>query len=243
MKGRHWNSKNRELAKLIVDRGKMMRQLRSGKDGGATAAQVHKLEEKVQRKQRQIRENLRKNRDSYWTEVAERLETAYASKDMKWYYKLIKEAHGPQLASTSRGIQSLTGQHMRWKEGEGRTRTKTELETRWVEHFTELFNQPGILGDTVHMCLPAQRAFDGKVRTGPFDIAELRGAIRDMNNNKAAGQNGYGIEIEKYIAGEGYLDLELKMYNEILKSGDMPTILRDVIITVLYKGKKTARHL
>ena len=104
MKGRHWNSKNRELAKLILDRGKMMRQLRSGKDGGATAAQVHKLEEKVQRKQRQIRENLRKNRDSYWTEVAERLEMAYASKDMKRYYKLIKEAHGPQLAITSREI-------------------------------------------------------------------------------------------------------------------------------------------
>ena len=63
MKGRHWNSKNRELAKLIVKRGEMMRQLRSGRDEGATAAQVLKLEEKVQRKQRQIRENLRKNRD------------------------------------------------------------------------------------------------------------------------------------------------------------------------------------
>ena len=58
-------------------------------------AQLHKLKEKVERKQRQISENLRKNRDSYWTEVAEQLETAYASKDMKRYYKLIKEAHGP----------------------------------------------------------------------------------------------------------------------------------------------------
>ena len=150
--------------------------------------------------------------------------------------KLIKEAHGPQLAITSKGRQSLMGQHMRWKEDEGRTRTKTELETRWVKHFTELFNQPEILGDTVHMCLSAQRALNGKIKTGPFDIAELRGAIRDMINNKAAGLDGYGIEMEKHIAGEGYLDLELKMYNAILKSGDMPAILRDVIITVLYKG-------
>ena len=101
-----------------------MRQLRSGKDGGATAAQVHKLEDKVQRKQRQISENLRKNRDSYWTDVAERLETAYASNDMKLYYKLIKEAHGPQLAITSKGRQSLTGQHMRWKEDEDRAGDK-----------------------------------------------------------------------------------------------------------------------
>ena len=37
--------------------------------------------------------------------------------------------------------------------------------------------------------------------------------------------------------GEGYLDLELEMYNAILKSGDMPAILCDVIIIVLYKWK------
>ena len=59
MKGRHWNSKNRELTKLIGKRGEMMRQLRCGKDEGATAAQ---LEKEVQRKQRQIRENTRTGR-------------------------------------------------------------------------------------------------------------------------------------------------------------------------------------
>ena len=44
--------------------------------------------------------------------------------------------------------------------------------------------------------------------------------------------------MEKYVAGEQYLELELAMYNAILISGAMPAILRDVIITVLYnKGK------
>ncbi len=239
MKGRHWNSKNRELAKLVIERGKMMRQLRAGRDeSAATAAKIHKLEEKVQRKQRQIRENLRRNRDEYWTKVAEQLERAYRSKDMKLYYKLIIEAHGPQLTSTSKGRQSITGQHMKLKTGNDRTRTKTELETRWIEHFTELFNQPGILGEGIDRCLPAQRAINDKIKTGPFDMAELHAAIRDMNNDKAAGLDGwYGIEMEKYIAGEAYLNIELTMFNEILESGDMPAILRDVIITILYKGK------
>ena len=67
----------------------------------------------MNRKQRQIRENLRKNRDEYWTEVAEKLETAYERKDMKLYYNLIKEAHGPQMASTTKERQALTGQHMK----------------------------------------------------------------------------------------------------------------------------------
>ena len=33
------------------------------------------------------------------------------------------------------------------------------------------------------------------------------------------------------------MEMEMAMFNDILQSGDMPAILRDVIITVLYKGK------
>ena len=54
-----------------------MRKRRTEKDNGATAARLAKLDGKVARKQRQIRENLRRNRDAYWTEVAEQLEKAY----------------------------------------------------------------------------------------------------------------------------------------------------------------------
>ena len=68
-------------------------------------------------------------------------------------------------------------------------------------------------------------------------MAELHTAVKDMNNDKAAGLDGYGIEVEKYIAGERYMEMELAMYNDILQNGEMPAIMRDVIITVLYKGK------
>ena len=37
---------------------------------------------------------------------------------------------------------------------------------RWIEHFTELFNQPGIVGDRIDMCLPAQRVVNIKIKTG-----------------------------------------------------------------------------
>ena len=193
---------------------------------------------KVSRKQRQIRENLRENRDAYWTEVAEQLENAYGSKDMKLYYKLIKEAHGHQMAVTTKGRQALIGQHMKAKEGTEWTRTAVELKARWIEHFTELFiNQPGNLGDGIDECLPAQQATNVKIKTGLFDITELYTAVQHMNNDKAAGLDGFGIEMEKYEAGEMYMEMELAMFNDILQSGDMPAILRDVIITVLYKGK------
>ena len=190
------------------------------------------------RKQRQIRENLRENRDAYWTEVAEQLENAYGSKDMKLYYKLIKELHGPQMASTIKGRQALTGQHVKAKEGTERTRTAEELEARrWIEHFTELFNQLENLGDDIDKCLPAQRAINVKIKTRPFDMTELYTTVQHMNYDKDAGLNGYGIEMEEYVAGELYMEMEMAMFNDILQSGDMPAILRDVIITVLYKGK------
>ena len=86
MKGRRWNSEKQE---------DLMRQLVTGKDNRASAKRLAKLEQEVMRKQRQIRENLRENRDAYWTKVAEQLENAYGSKDMKLYYKLIKELHSP----------------------------------------------------------------------------------------------------------------------------------------------------
>jgi hypothetical protein len=116
-----------------------MKTMANEKHNGATAARIHKIEAKVKGKQRQIRENLRKNRDLYWTEVAEKLETAYESKDMKLYYKLIP----------TKGRQSLTGQNMRDRQGNGRTYTKEGLEARWLEHFNELFNQPGEMGDGI----------------------------------------------------------------------------------------------
>ena len=102
---------------------------------------------------------------------------------MKLYYKLIKEAHGPQLASTTKGRQSLGGQHMKDRQGNERTTTKEEMEARWIEHFTDLFYQPGVLGAEIDQSLPATNL---KIKTGPFDIAELHTAVKDMNNDNAA---------------------------------------------------------
>ena len=42
-----------------------------------------------------------------------------------------------------------------------------------------------------------------KIKTGPFDITELYTAVQHMNNDKAAGLDDYGIEMEKYVDAEG----------------------------------------
>ena len=69
----------------------------------------------------------------------------------------------------------------------GQEQRKSSLEARLIEHFTELFNQPGNLGDGIDGCLPAQRAINVKIKTGPFDMTELYTAVQHINNDKAAG--------------------------------------------------------
>eukprot|EP01036_Dinobryon_divergens_P036787 gene36787-47964_t len=135
---RRWNTDHR-MVELNLGQCSVGR----SEDAGTERKQVRKCEDtsgptKLQQACTMAQRNFNKRpnetanqRDSYWTEVAEQLEKAYEDKDMKRYHKLIKEAHGPQLASTTKGRQSLSGQHMKGKGGTGRSTTTAELETRW----------------------------------------------------------------------------------------------------------------
>ena len=58
-----------------------------------------------------------------------------------------------------------------------------------------------------------------------------------MQNDKAAGPDGFAVEIDKYASGPEARTALLLLYNSILATGEVPAVLRDVIITVLYKGK------
>ena len=58
-----------------------------------------------------------------------------------------------------------------------------------------------------------------------------------MQNDKAAGPDGFAVEIDKYVSGSEARSALLLLYNSILATGEIPAVLRDVIITVLYKGK------
>ena len=60
-----------------------------------------------------------------------------------------------------------------------------------------------------------------KIKTRPFDMTELYTEVQHMNNDKDAGLNGYGIEMEEYVAGELYMEMEMAMFNDILQSGDI----------------------
>jgi hypothetical protein len=75
------------------------------------------------------------------------------------------------------------------------------------------------------------------IRTGPFTEWELKQAIKFMQNDKSEGPDGIAVEVDKYAAGDEALSTLLRIYNKIFTTGDVPSFLRDVTITVLHKGK------
>ena len=58
-----------------------------------------------------------------------------------------------------------------------------------------------------------------------------------MQNDKSERPDGIAVEIDKYAAEDEALSTLLRIDNKILTTGDVPSIWRDVTITVLHKGK------
>ena len=57
IKGRHWNSKNRELTKLIRQRVVLKNKFMRSRFNGRTLADLDRIQDKIRSKQRKIREN------------------------------------------------------------------------------------------------------------------------------------------------------------------------------------------
>ena len=75
---------------------------------------------------------------------------------------------------------------MKTADGKTKTTTPGELVERWLQHFTALFNQPGEVDANIDVYLPAQREINTGIKVGLFDLTELKRALKDMDNDKAA---------------------------------------------------------
>ena len=177
----------------------------------------------MKRTERRIRKLLRNKRNQYWDDNAKLLEQAVHGRS------IIKES--------ASGNQLLTGQQVRQLDNKTLTTSEEETVARWIQHFTLLFNQPGEIGPEIESKIPEQQPQQESIKTGPFSDLELSQAIKCMQNDKSEGPDGVAVEIDKYAAGIEARGTLLQIFNSILESGNVPANLKDVIITVLHKGK------
>ena len=141
-----------------------------------------RYEEEYTAKDREVKTSARNDKRKFVDELADEAEQAAARGELSTVYKITKELTGHRHNNYT---------PVRNKEGQILT-TETEQAERWVQHFTEVLNQPDpeILADPIpsveldiDCSLPKEK--------------EVKAAIKRMKNNKAPGIDTLQAELLK----------------------------------------------
>ena len=222
---------------LITEKHKAYMRLQTAKrDPAATPASIRAAEAASKAADRKVLRQLRRTREKHFIRLANRIQTAHDALNYKLYYKLANLVSLPERKEISRGPQILDENQV-CKKDKTLTRNPEETRARWTEHWKEHFNQPGEIGQKVTELLPVQRPANLSILDTPFTMAELSHGLRKMANDKAAGPDGYTVEVQKYLNCVEHREALLALFNKALDKGDMPAAWKDVIIVAVYKRK------
>jgi hypothetical protein len=109
---------------------------------------------------------------------------------------------------------------------------------RWVEHCSELLSH----NDPIDMSYVKAELLKLGSRSPPelaldrdFAMDELFIALSEMKHEKATGLDNIPVEVLKFTESELLLDGVLSSFNVALRTGNVQSGWRDVIITTLHK--------
>jgi hypothetical protein len=166
----------------------------------------------------------------YWRLKAEELNKL---NDAGAYFAAMKLIYGEKKVGMSSGtvkegmIKKLDGEL---------TVNQEELMQRWVQHFRDLLNQPGVVSVTVNQYLPIAYQVSWDLGN-PFTLDELLKAAAKLANGKVVGGDGVPIEVFKYADSQLLMPAVLRGLNEGLRTGRVDNLLKDVVVSMLFKGK------
>ena len=173
-KSKSWitaDSWNRRAKKRMVDDAKSSRQKALKKE------EYQKLDKKV-------KSSLRKDKREWANNIAQGAEDAARQGQMKGVYEATRK-----LCNESPKRVDMV------KDREGKLLSKEdEVRKRWKEHFMEVLNRPDpetvaeVVGDS---------DINEEIEEGPVSKLEIKNAIKDMKNGKAAGIDNITVEMMK----------------------------------------------
>lgn len=138
---------------------------------------------------KQIKKCARKDKRSYYNNIAKEAQLAAETNDMRMLYSKIKQLN-------NRGIRRSLP--LRDANGNLLTTTEQQME-RWTEFFSEQVPQSNIHRDVVTQSgdLRQQQSASRRINTNPPTIREIQEAIVKLKNNKAEGIDGIPAELMK----------------------------------------------
>jgi hypothetical protein len=169
---------------LIAEKHKAYMCLRAlRKDPAATPADITAAEAASKKANKKVWRQLRRTREKHFIRLANRIQAAHDAQNYKLYYKLANLVNLPERKEISRGPRILDENQV-YKKDKTLTRNPEETMARWTEHWKDLFNQPGEVGQKVSELLPAQRPINLSILETPFTMAELSHGLRPAKNGE-----------------------------------------------------------
>ena len=171
---------------------------------------------------KQLRDHIRLLKNRSYQEKAQEAEYHAQAKNYREFYAAVNQIYGPRSKS-SHPVKSKNGVLLTSSE---------EIKSRWIEHFSELLNQPtdvdeSILGEDEQ--LPIDESLDS-----PITEAELDKAINNTKLRKSPGPDGVLPEV--LVHGGNRLKAFLfTIISMFWFTENLPPDITDPNITILFK--------
>ena len=151
-----------------------------------------KADEDYRDKDKEVKRSCKADKIAWLEQKCLEAETASKINDTRTLYRIVRELTGTEGNTRTKVTQI--------KDKNGNTLTTEQAQSaRWIEHFQSVLNQPepvmtlDISGEHPQTQLP--------VNLSPITEDEVKRAIKQLKNNKAAGQDDIAGELLKKMGG------------------------------------------
>ena len=200
------------VTKDSLDKIKKRREIKEEINKSRSEEEKRTAREKYSEAHKAAKDSVRKDKQAYLEEMAEKAEQAAANGHMKIVYQVTKTIAG-KYGKPSIPVKDKQGHPIFDPNGQGE---------RWKEHFEELLNRPP--PDNPPDILPARRDLDIDVEAPTKD--EIEYALGLLKNNKAAGPDQIPPEALKADIPTT-VELLHSLFEKVWKEGKVPQDWKD----------------
>lgn len=172
-------------------------------------------------KAREVKRSLRHDKRKWADDIAREAENAYKKGNMRGVYECTKRL----CNSNQRRAEVIKD-----KDGKLLT-TENEVLQRWKQHFSEILNRPEPVSPAV---INTDTTIELDISNEYISKVEIRAALKDLKNGKAAGSDDITAEVLKADT-DTTIDILEKLFRKIWDDEVIPTEWREGLIVKLPK--------
>ncbi|VDM02755.1 unnamed protein product [Schistocephalus solidus] len=175
------------------------------------------------RSRRLVQQRLREMQDAWMSRKAEEIQGYADRNELKNIFAATKAICGPPVKSAAPFLSA---------DGSMLLTEKTQILTRWLEHFRSVLNQPSTISDgAIDRLSEVEITADLDL---PPSLQETIRAVQQLSSGKAPGSNAIPDEIYKH-GGPQLMNQLTVLFQEMRHEGQVPQDFKDAIIVHLYK--------